>query len=67
MKKQTTRAHRGFACLTPEQRLETARKGGAAVPAAKRSFAKNRELAVIAGRKGGKANRRRHTSNAAIV
>ena len=52
-----TKAHRGFACMTREVRLEIARKGGASVPSEKRSFAKNRDLAVAAGRKGGKTRR----------
>ena len=47
------RAMRGFAAMTLERRLEIARKGGASVPSEKRSFARNRDLAVTAGRKGG--------------
>jgi len=47
--------HRGFAAMPPERRLEIARKGGASVPADKRSFAKDRDLAASAGRKGGEA------------
>jgi uncharacterized protein len=45
----------GFAALDPERRREIARMGGAAVPAAKRTFAKDRELASQAGRIGGLA------------
>lgn len=52
-----TKARRGFACMTPERRREIAQQGGAAVPAEKRSFAKDRDLAVQAGRKGGEASR----------
>jgi len=48
---------RGFASLSPERRVEIARKGGAAVPAEKRSFAQNRTLARIAGTKGGSAKK----------
>ena len=44
---------RGFAALSPERRREIARKGGQSVPAEKRTFAKDRELAAEAGRKGG--------------
>ena len=46
---------RGFAAMTPERRREIARKGGSSVPAAKRSFSANRDLAEAAGRKGGLA------------
>lgn len=48
---------RGFAALSPERRLEVARKGGGAVPPDKRSFAKDRSLAAVAGAKGGRASR----------
>jgi general stress protein YciG len=43
--------------MTPERRREIARKGGGAVPAEKRSFARNRDLAISAGSKGGTASR----------
>jgi hypothetical protein len=49
---------RGFASLSPERRIEIARRGGAAVPAAKRSFSQDRTLARKAGRKGGEAYRK---------
>jgi general stress protein YciG len=49
---------RGFASLSLERRREIAAKGGAAVPAAKRSFSRNRELAVKAGAEGGAAVKR---------
>lgn len=49
----TTKTPRGFAAMDPEKRREIARKGGAAVPADKRSFAKDRELAALAGAIGG--------------
>lgn len=39
--------------MDPERRREIARKGGASVPADKRSFSKNRDLAISAGQKGG--------------
>jgi len=44
---------RGFASMSQEKRREIASKGGKSVPAEKRSFAQNRELASQAGRKGG--------------
>ena len=47
------KARRGFAAMSPEKRREIAQKGGSAVPGHKRSFAKDRGLAAIAGRKGG--------------
>ena len=50
-----TKEKRGFAVMDPERRRQIARLGGASVPAAKRSFAKDRELAAAAGRKGGEA------------
>ena len=51
------RARRGFAAMNLERRREIARKGGASVPGEKRSFAKDRDLAASAGRKGGEASR----------
>jgi len=44
---------RGLATLTPERRREIAAMGGRSVPADKRSFSQDRELAAAAGRKGG--------------
>lgn len=56
----TSRVHlRGFASLSPERRIEIARKGGASVPADKRSFSQSRDLAQSAGSKGGSAPSRR--------
>lgn len=49
---------RGFASLTPERLREIARKGGTAIPAHKRAFSTNRELAATAGRKGGSTPKR---------
>ena len=49
-------ALRGFAAMDAERRREIARKGGASVPSEKRSFAKDRDLAAQAGRKGGEAS-----------
>lgn len=51
------KAIRGFAAMAPERRREIAAKGGASVPGEKRSFTRNRDLAVQAGRKGGEAPR----------
>ncbi len=48
---------RGFALLTPERRREVSAKGGASIPADKRSFSKDRALAVAAGRKGGQKSK----------
>jgi general stress protein YciG len=44
---------RGFASMDPERQREIARKGGASVPADRRSFSQDRFLASAAGRKGG--------------
>lgn len=52
------KAMRGFACMSPEKRLEISRKGGSSVPSSKRSFARNRVLAATAGKKGGENSRR---------
>ena len=46
-----------LAAMDPERRREIARKGGARVPSEKRSFAKDRDLAANAGRKGGSSSR----------
>lgn len=47
------KARKGFAAMDPEKQREIARRGGAAVPAEKRSFSQDRSLAADAGRKGG--------------
>lgn len=47
---------RGFASMSPEKQREIASKGGQSVPASKRSFSQNRELASEAGRKGGQSS-----------
>lgn len=49
---------RGFSAMSPEKRIAIAKLGGAGVPADKRSFAKNRDLAASAGAKGGAASRK---------
>lgn len=45
---------RGFAGMDPDKRRAIAAIGGHAVPAAKRQFSQDRELAARAGRVGGK-------------
>ena len=47
------KSKRGFASMDPEKQRELARKGGASVPASKRSFSQDSSLAARAGRKGG--------------
>lgn len=44
---------RGFASMDRSKQREIARKGGESVPAEKRSFSRDHELAAEAGRKGG--------------
>jgi general stress protein YciG len=51
--KNPQKAKRGFAAMSLEKRTEIARKGGASVPAERRSFSQDRALAATAGRKGG--------------
>ncbi len=52
---RTDRSKRGFASMDQARQREIARKGGESVPAEKRSFSQNRELAAESGRKGGHA------------
>ena len=47
---------RGFASMNAERQREIASKGGRSVPAEKRSFSQDRELASAAGRKGGQSS-----------
>lgn len=54
---EKTPSKRGFASMSPERRTAIAKLGGAAVPADKRSFSKDRGLASVAGSKGGHASR----------
>ena len=51
------KAKRGFAAMSAERRREIAARGGASVPAEKRSFSQNRDLAASAGRTGGSVSR----------
>ncbi|MDB4966175.1 MAG: hypothetical protein JWN44_1864 [Myxococcales bacterium] len=47
---------RGFAAMDAEKRRAISRKGGESVPAEKRSFSQDRELAAQAGKKGGQSS-----------
>src|SRR5215217_3508174 len=49
-------SRRGFASMDGLRQREIASKGGRSVPADKRSFSQDRELASEAGRKGGQAS-----------
>ncbi len=53
--------------MDPDRRREIARKGGASVPGAKRSFAKDRDLAASAGKKGGENGRGSRKATPEIV
>ena len=54
---RTGKQRRGFASMAPAKRVAIAKKGGASVNPANRSFSKDRQLAADAGRKGGQASR----------
>lgn len=54
-KDEDNRSNRGFASMDRERQRQIASKGGESVPAAKRSFSKNPQLAAEAGRKGGRS------------
>lgn len=56
---------RGFAAMTPERRKEIAARGGRNVKPEYRKFYKDRDLAVEAGRKGGKKGKRGKKDGAA--
>lgn len=47
---------RGFASMTPEKVRAIARFGGQSVPAHRRGYALDKELAIAAGKKGGAAS-----------
>lgn len=47
------KSKRGFASMDPEKQRAIAAKGGASVPAHRRSFAQDRDLATRAGTVGG--------------
>lgn len=48
-------SNRGFASMDRDRQRQIASKGGESVPADKRSFSKNPDLAAEAGRKGGRS------------
>jgi general stress protein YciG len=50
---KTSKSRRGFASMDPKRQREIARMGGVSVPAEKRSFSQNSELAAKAGQIGG--------------
>ncbi len=54
---------RGFASISVEKRREIASKGGKSVPAEKRSFSQNRNLATEAGRKGGSTSHKSRSAD----
>ena len=47
---------RGFGSMDDDKQRDIASKGGQSVPAEKRSFSQDRDLAAAAGRKGGEAS-----------
>lgn len=63
---QPPKARRGFAAMSPERRKAVAALGGAAQAAEDRSFSRNRDLAVAAGRKGGQTPRRPKAAKDAV-
>ncbi len=54
MAEEDKTSKRGFASMDGDKQREIARKGGASVPHHERSFSRDRDLAVAAGRKGGR-------------
>jgi general stress protein YciG len=52
-----SRARSGFAAMDPAKLLAVSKRGGASVPARKRSFSQDHNLAVNAGRAGGELSR----------
>lgn len=53
MPKNGKKSDRGFGSMDPEKQRRIASKGGQSVLPEKRSFSQDRELASVAGRKGG--------------
>jgi len=53
---QPKRQLRGFAAMDPAKQREIARMGGKSVAPELRAFARNHELAHVAGRKGGQVS-----------
>jgi uncharacterized protein len=52
---EPVKSNRGFASMDRARQRAIASKGGHGVPPEKRSFSRNHDLAVQAGRKGGEA------------
>ena len=52
---QSDTSNRGFAAMDEDKQREIAKKGGESVPAEKRTFSRDPELAAEAGRKGGES------------
>ncbi len=59
--KESDTSNRGFASMDEKKQKEIASKGGQSVPAEKRSFSQDRELASQAGRKGGEHSHGGHS------
>jgi general stress protein YciG len=57
----------GFASMNREKQRQIASMGGSSVPADKRPFAQNHQLAADAGRKGGMASGGRHRNRSMPV
>lgn len=53
MANNSNTSNRGFASMDEQKQRDIASKGGQSVPAEKRPFAQDHELAAEAGRKGG--------------
>jgi general stress protein YciG len=51
------KSRRGFASMSPERVREIARRGGKSTAPENRAFARDRDLAATAGRKGGKSTK----------
>ena len=64
MQKSSSTSSRGFASMSEHRQREIASKGGRSVPADKRAFAQNRDLAAEAGRKGGQISGSHRTPQA---
>lgn len=63
MQRADVTSTRGFASMDGERQRQIASKGGRSVPAGKRSFSQDRELASEAGRKGGQVSSHRHATD----
>jgi general stress protein YciG len=56
------KSKRGLASMSPEKRREICSKGGLSVPAEKRAFSVDPQLAKRAGKIGGEATKKRTTT-----